>query len=77
MCCEWQSAVIAVTALVHDAIVTVGISFALGLKFDDAVVAARLTILGHAMNNTVANFDRLRDNWNKFKATPLGDLMKQ
>ena len=72
---EWQFAVGAVAALVHDVIVTVGIFSALGLKFDPAIVAALLTILGYSVNDTVVIFDRLRENLAKFKTMPLRDLM--
>jgi preprotein translocase subunit SecF len=72
---EWQFAIGAVVALVHDVIVTVGVFALFQLRFDLAVIAALLTILGYSINDTVVVFDRLRENLIKYKTTPLRDLM--
>ena len=44
---EWQFAVGAVVALVHDVILTIGIFSELQIKFDLAIIAALLTIVGY------------------------------
>ncbi len=72
---EWQFAVGAVAALVHDVLVTIGIFSFFQLRFDLAIIAALLTILGYSINDTVVVFDRLRENLIKYKTTPLRDLM--
>ena len=72
---EWQYAVGAVIALVHDVMITVGVFAAFQIKFDLAVIAALLTILGYSINDTVVVFDRLRENLIKFKTMPLIDVM--
>jgi preprotein translocase subunit SecF len=72
---EWQFAVGAVVALVHDIIVTIGIFALFQIKFDLAIVAALLTILGYSINDTVVVFDRLRENLIKYKKMPLRDVM--
>jgi preprotein translocase subunit SecF len=72
---EWQFAVGAVISLAHDVIVTVGIFALFQIKFDLAVIAALLTILGYSINDTVVVFDRLRENLIKFKTTPLMEVM--
>lgn len=72
---EWQYAVGAVAALVHDVMVTIGIFAALQLKFDLSIIAALLTILGYSINDTVVIFDRLRENLVKYKVMPLRDVM--
>jgi preprotein translocase subunit SecF len=72
---EWQFAVGAVVALVHDVLVTVGIFAVFQIKFDLAIIAALLTILGYSINDTVVVFDRLRENLVKFKTMPLRDVM--
>jgi preprotein translocase subunit SecF len=72
---EWQFAVGAVVALVHDVVVTVGVFALFQIKFDLAVIAALLTILGYSINDTVVVFDRLRENLIKFKTMPLIDVM--
>lgn len=72
---EWQYAVGAVAALVHDVLVTVGLFALLQIRFDLAIIAALLTILGYSINDTVVVFDRLRENLIKFKKMPLRDVM--
>jgi preprotein translocase subunit SecF len=72
---EWQFAVGTVAALVHDVLVTVGIFALFQIKFDLAIVAALLTILGYSVNDTVVIFDRLRENLTKYKQMPLREMM--
>ena len=72
---EWQFAVGAVVALVHDVLVTVGIFALFQIKFDLTIIAALLTILGYSINDTVVVFDRLRENLIKYKSMPLREVM--
>lgn len=72
---EWQFAIGAVAALIHDVIVTIGIFSLLQIRFDLSIVAALLTILGYSINDTVVVFDRLRENLVKYKKMPLRDVM--
>lgn len=72
---EWQYAVGAVAALVHDVLITIGIFAVFQIKFDLTTIAALLTILGYSINDTVVVFDRLRENLIKFKTMPLRDVM--
>ncbi|MGB8812467.1 MAG: protein translocase subunit SecF [Paracoccaceae bacterium] len=72
---EWQFAVGAVLALVHDVFITIGVFALFQLKFDLTIIAALLTILGYSINDTVVVFDRLRENLIKYKTMPLRDVM--
>ena len=72
---EWQFAVGAVLALVHDVFITIGIFALFQIKFDLTIIAALLTILGYSINDTVVVFDRLRENLIKYKVMPLRDVM--
>ncbi|MGB5560641.1 MAG: protein translocase subunit SecF [Paracoccaceae bacterium] len=72
---EWQFAIGAVAALVHDVLVTIGIFALFQLPFDLSIIAALLTILGYSINDTVVVFDRLRENLIKYKKMPLRDVM--
>ena len=72
---EWQFAVGAVVALVHDVLVTVGIFSLFQFQFDLSIVAALLTILGYSVNDTVVVSDRIRENLRKFKKMDLNDLL--
>ena len=72
---EWQFGVGAVLALLHDVLITIGIFAIFQIKFDLTTVAALLTILGYSINDTVVVFDRLRENLQKYKTTPLREVM--
>ncbi len=72
---EWQFALGAVLALVHDIFITIGIFAVFQIKFDLTIIAALLTILGYSINDTVVVFDRLRENLRKYKTMPLKDVM--
>ncbi|PRY95410.1 protein translocase subunit secF [Hasllibacter halocynthiae] len=72
---EWQFAVGAVIALVHDVILTIGIFSELQIRFDLAIIAALLTIVGYSLNDTVVVFDRVRENLIKYKKMPLKDVL--
>lgn len=72
---EWQFAVGAVLALVHDVILTIGIFSAFQIRFDLAIIAALLTIVGYSLNDTVVVFDRVRENLRKYKKKHLKEVM--
>ena len=68
---EWQFALGAVIALVHDVILTIGVFSELQIRFDLAIIAALLTIVGYSLNDTVVVFDRVRENLIKYKKMDL------
>ncbi len=72
---EWQFAIGAVVALVHDVLITVGVFSLLRLEFDLSTVAALLTILGYSVNDTVVVADRIRENLRKYKRMELSELL--
>ena len=72
---EWQFALGAIVALVHDVILTLGIFSLLGLEFNLSTVAALLTIVGYSLNDTVVIYDRVRENLRRYKSMPLPDLI--
>ncbi len=72
---EWQFAAGAVLALVHDVILTIGIFSEFQIKFDLAIIAALLTIVGYSLNDTVVVFDRVRENLRKYKKKPLNEVL--
>lgn len=72
----------AVTALFHDVLITLGLFAALyglipglNLDIDLTVVAAFLTLIGYSINDTVVNFDRIRENLKIHKTRPLYDII--
>lgn len=72
---EWQFALGAVAALVHDVVLTIGIFSELQIRFDLAIIAALLTIVGYSLNDTVVVFDRVRENLRKYKAKDLKEVL--
>ncbi|MCR8825711.1 protein translocase subunit SecF [Pseudosulfitobacter koreensis] len=72
---EWQFALGAVAALVHDVVLTIGVFSELQIRFDLAIIAALLTIVGYSLNDTVVVFDRARENLRKYKNRPLKEVL--
>lgn len=71
---EWQLGVAAVIALIHDAIATIGLFSFTQMEFSLSTVAAVLMIAGYSINDTVVNFDRVRENLRRYKKMPLEEL---
>ena len=74
---EWQFSIGAVTALIHDVMVTMGIFSFLQIEFNLSIIAALLTIIGYSMNDTVVVYDRIRENLRKYKQMNIFDLINQ
>ncbi len=64
---EWNYAVGAIIALIHDVFLTLGFFSILQFEFNLATVAAVLTIAGYSINDTVVIYDRIRENTRKYK----------
>ena len=71
---EWQFSLGAVSALIHDVIITVGIFSFLSYEINLSIVAAVLTIVGYSMNDTVVIFDRIRENLKKYSKISIADI---
>jgi len=65
----------AVVALIHDTWTTLGLCSILNLEISLTVVAAFLTLIGYSVNDTVVVFDRIRENREKSKRSPLPELV--
>ena len=72
---EWQFAVGAIAALVHDIMITIGLFSFLRLEFNLAIIAALLTIIGYSLNDTVVVYDRVRENLKKNTKSTLENLL--
>ena len=64
---EWQFAVGAVIATMHDLLLTVGFFSLTQLEFNTTSIAAILTIVGYSLNETVVVLDRIREMMRKYK----------
>ena len=52
----------AITALIHDVIITLGFFSLFSLTFDLSVLAAILAVIGYSLNDSIVVFDRIREN---------------
>jgi preprotein translocase subunit SecF len=72
---EWQFALGAMIANVHDLVLTIGFMSLSGVDFDLTSIAALLTILGYSLNDTVVIYDRIREMLRRYKRMPMPDLL--
>src|SRR5579863_5531443 len=72
---EWQFALGAMIANVHDLVLTVGFMSLTHIDFDLTSIAALLTILGYSLNDTVVIYDRIREMLRRYKKMPMPDLL--
>ncbi len=61
----WRLSLGAIFAVLHDPILVLGVFSITQTKFDLAVVAAILAVIGYSLNDTVIVFDRIRENFEK------------
>jgi preprotein translocase subunit SecF len=66
---EWKMAVAALTAVVHDILVTVGVYSLTRFEVTPATVVAFLTILGYSLYDTIVVFDKVEENAKGLSAT--------
>ena len=72
---EWQFALGAMLANVHDLVLTIGFMSLAQIDFDLTSIAALLTILGYSLNDTVVIYDRIREMLRRYKRMPIADLL--
>jgi preprotein translocase subunit SecF len=72
---EWQFALGAMIANVHDLVLTVGYMCLMQIDFDLSSIAALLTILGYSLNDTVVIYDRIREMLRRYKRMSMPDLL--
>jgi preprotein translocase SecF subunit len=64
---EFNFALSAIAALMHDVFVTLGIFSIMGYEISLPIIAAFLTIVGYSLNDTIVIFDRIRENVKSMK----------
>ena len=69
--------VAAVLGLVHDTIITLGFISAFSLSFDGALIASLLTMIGYSVNDTIVNFDRIRENTAIYGSANFGETINK
>lgn len=77
---SWKYGTVAVVALIHDVIITIGF-FAIfgvlwGVEVDPLFITAILTIMGFSVHDTIVTFDRVRENLrNNVKNVPFPQVV--
>ena len=64
-----------VIAMLHDALITLGIYVLLQKEVNLTTVAALLTIMGYSINDTIVVFDRIRENMVRVRDRSLRELI--
>ncbi len=66
---EWKMGVAALTALLHDLLISAGIYSIVGFELTPSTIVGLLTILGFSLYDTVVVFDKVNENAHDLKET--------
>jgi preprotein translocase subunit SecF len=72
---EWRFAVAAIIANMHDVVIILGFFAFFRWEFSLTVLAAVLSVLGYSVNESVVVFDRIRENFRKFKKSSVAEII--
>lgn len=76
---SWRFGVCAIIALVHDAVVLLGLFSLLGhfanVEVDSLFVTAVLTVIGFSVHDTIVVFDRIRENLRRIAGVSFGQIV--
>jgi preprotein translocase subunit SecF len=72
---EFQYAIAAIIALIHDVLLTMGAFSIFDKEFTLVIVAAFLTIIGYSLNDTIVVFDRIRENLRRRGKVSIFDII--
>jgi preprotein translocase subunit SecF len=72
---EWQYGVGGILALLHDAILVIGFYSVTQIEFNLTSVAALLTVIGYSINDSVVIYDRVREDFRKYKVKPVAEVI--
>lgn len=74
---EWQFAVCAIVALLHDTVAILAVFSILPFEFNETAIIAILITAGYSINDTIVIFDRIRENIRKYKKMPFDELINK
>lgn len=74
---DFRYGVAAVFALFHDVLIALGILVLFGREFTMPILAAFLTIIGYAVNDTIVVSDRIREDSRKMHKERYSDIVNQ
>ena len=69
---QFRFGAVAILALVHDVLVTLGIYAILNREINTATIAAVLTIMGYSLNDSIVVFNRIREETPRAKKSGYG-----
>ena len=76
---SWRYGACAVAALVHDAVIVLGVFSILGrlfgIELDALFITAILTVIGFSVHDTIVVFDRIRENLIRYQGEPFEDVV--
>ena len=72
-----QFSVGAVSALVHDVLIVIGLFSIFGWTFDLTVLAALLAVIGYSLNDTIVVSDRIRENFRSMRKGSTIEVINQ
>ena len=72
---EWKYAVAAIIANLHDVIIILGFFAFFQWEFSLAVLAALLAVLGYSVNESVVIFDRIRENFRRYRKMSTEEII--
>ncbi|MFM7686802.1 MAG: protein translocase subunit SecF, partial [Actinomycetota bacterium] len=74
---EWQMALAAIGAMLHDVLLSVGLYSLFGFTVTPATVVAFLTILGFSLYDTIVVFDKVQENQQRYAGfrVPYADIL--
>jgi len=72
---EWRFAVAAIIANLHDVVIILGFFAFFQWEFSLTVLAAVLSVLGYSVNESVVVFDRIRENFRKYKKLSVPEII--
>jgi preprotein translocase subunit SecF len=72
---EYRFAISSVVALIHDPLLILGIFAFFHIEFDLKALAALLAVIGYSLNDTIVVFDRVRENFRKYRRESTLEIM--
>ena len=74
---EWQFALCAILALMHDCVAILGLFSVFPLEFNETAIICILITAGYSINDTIVIFDRIRENIRKYKNVALSQIINR
>jgi preprotein translocase subunit SecF len=72
---EWKFAVAGIIANLHDIVIILGFFAFFQWEFSLSVLAAVLAVLGYSVNESVVIFDRIRENFRKYRKMSTSEII--